>query len=351
MTTIRKYKLLTANEQKLLDTIYSENYTNFNRLHLEICRKTIENKFSMLLTEKGFDVVGYPILLQQFTDIIFGVESSPSIDVLNQFVDWCFNGIINPVKLWEKDNITDCYFDELYEESNEDLKVFIDDVAKKLVKWKGKEGQKADVGDGERLITIYSTSDITRGGDKDADILFNGKQIDAKGAGSRLQGSKDISGVIAAGKVFVKCMAEITGSKHNVKDFNWNPTGLKKYAAVMKQYDCTIEQMKYPFVQSLSAIFTDVSTTKIKNFIDNCIVNNQIDPNKFIAEYSKFQIELYTEKHNLSGVFFINPSNCNIKYITDSQTFADMVDAKKFKVNTSHNWSQERNATYQYTIV
>lgn len=341
---------LTQGEQSLIDFIRSENYSNFNRLHLEICRQTIENNFSTLLSQKGFDIVEYPVLLQQFTDLVFSVKCSPSIAVLNSFIEWCHRGIIDPNKLWVKNNITECYFDELYDNDNKDLKFFVDEVAKKLIKWKGKEGQKADVGDGERLLAIYGTDDICRGGDKDADLVYIDSQIDAKGAGSRLQGAKDISGVIAAGKVFVKSMAEITGDNHDVKDFNWNPTGLKKYISVMKHYNCTVDQIKYPFIQSLSAIFTDVSKNKIETFIDNCIVDNQLNPDKFITEYSKFQFDLYTEKHNLAGVFFVNPNNCNIKYVEDPQTFGEMVSNNRFKINTSHNWSQQRNATYQYTI-
>lgn len=342
---------LTQQEQNLIQLLRESNYINFDRLQLEICRKNFERDLFTLLTKKGFNISEYPILLQQFMDILFSVDVCPSVSTFANFISWCDRGIIDPKKLWIKTNILDCYFDELYSPNNSDLKNFIDDISKKLIKWKGKEGQKADVGDGERLITIFTTNAICRGNDKEADIVFDGKEIDAKGSASRLQGSKDNGGVISAGKVFAQCMTEITGQKHNIKDFNFNKKGLSNYTSIMQKYSCSVDKIKYPFVKALSLIFTDVSEDKINSFLDASIVNNQIDPTKFMLEYDKFQFEIYTEKHNLAGVLFVNPNTCSIRYVTNSTEFSDLIVSKQIKVNTSQNWSQERNATYQYTVV
>lgn len=234
---------------------------------------------------------------------------------------------------------------------------FLTHIMEDLVKWTNKEMDKTGVGAGEAFL-ILGINGATKAPQGDVVTTKNNfelKSTNKKGGGSgaRFKGQGSHWALTpSVFKSFFKKLQSITSNDIS-KDpnlYNFNSKGIKSLNDLFKKYNASdnsiIDVMKIAIV----GVYTSATKAELQ-FLNKTIKRGTIQEADFIVEFAAFQFEYYRRFENFDGVIFTNGASLNFLYIENKSGFIKSVKAGHLKVDTSWNWKQAQNNTYQIGVI
>jgi len=252
------------------------------------------------------------------------------------------SGILSEEKIMTKSNLKDCYNDDVPNEIVHKL----NPVLMELIAWKGKEGTKADVGDGERALKILTKTS-----------LCESEDLELKGSQCRLNGTTHgFSATTVAREEYLKYLNTFLPDEKKLSidssDFDWN--NLNFHNKGIEYYNSlALKKKDYIsiFATGIALVYTECDKEFLEKELETCFCGDKINVSEFHNIFSKIQFCYYQQLKKFKGVLFINKDNLNIKYIKNGKEFYDAIVSKQIKIQNSWSWKQHRNFTHQFTLI
>lgn len=336
---VENEKIQPRNEEldRLIESIHNAPLETREQIGIILKKECYIKQLTKIFVEKGID----ECLIEPFYKIITG-SKKVTVRNLDLFIHHLGEtGILCREKIFKEQNLKHCFIDSI----PENIKSYLESVLETLVVWKGKEGTKADVGDGERAIKLLTK-----------ECISESNTLEIKAMACRLNGtSEGFTTTTSARKEFLEYLNSILPEDKKIsikKGDDWNNLnftnkGIKYFISL----NLTNDQLADVLVKGISLVYNKIDTQDLKkNLVKDCFNQEGMDEEKFKLFFVKVQFDYYQGLKGFEGILFINSKNHNIKYIVDGESFSKAIDSKEIIRSVSWSWKQDRNSTDQYTL-